>query len=217
MATIRTGVLGSAFDPPHYAHAAMAILALECGEIDELWLCPSPARWDKTPVASLELRVRWSELFAEAMESMGYRVLVSTEELQQGVFRGSYLFFSKLKESFPTREFFPIVGRDSWDSIPLWRDPVTATFNGHEMLRDFSFLVTPRIDGTDRSSEDVPFPHKQLPSLLDMEQRFQALFKTQQVATLSSSAIRESLHKEENIHFCFDDVEKDILKNNPYR
>jgi nicotinate-nucleotide adenylyltransferase len=217
MVTIRTGILGSAFDPPHYAHAAMAILALDSGEIDELWLCPSPARWDKTPLAPLEMRLRWSQLFAETLQSLGYPVTVNTEELKQGIFRGSYVFFSHLKESFPEREFFPIVGRDSWDSIPLWRDPVTATFNGHEMLRDFSFLIAPRIDGTDRSSDGIPFPHKELPSLLSMEQRFQALFKAPQVAALSSSSIRESLHNGVKIHFCFANVENDILENNPYR
>jgi nicotinate (nicotinamide) nucleotide adenylyltransferase len=211
---VRTGILGSAFDPPHYAHAAMAMLALDSGAVDEVWLCPSPPRWDKSPIASLEDRIQWAEIMAQSLRALEYAVTVSHEETKFDTFRGSYVFFSHLKKSFPQREFFAIVGLDAWQSIPLWRDPTMNIINGETMRREFPFLVVPR-DGTTLRA-NLPEPHKMLPSISEVEERYCALLGASEICTLSSSAVRETLSKNLPSIFCFESVENEVRKLNPY-
>lgn len=215
MTTVRTGILGSAFDPPHYAHAAMAMLSLESGLVDEIWLCPSPDRWDKSPVANIKDRTEWAQLMAQSLRDLGFSVYVSEEESSFSTFRGSYVFFSHLKKRFPNREFYPIVGLDSWKNIPLWRDPTTNTMNGSAMADEFTFLVIPR-DGL-KMPENLPAPHKMLPSISEVEERYCSLLGATEICTLASSTIRQRISKNLQSKFCFSAVENEVNKLKPYK
>ena len=81
-------VLGGAFDPVHLDHIRVAKTCLQQGFCDEVWFMPSPDRWDKKLNASPEDRFAMLEL---AMEG-DPRLILSDLEIQQGDFRGSYVF-----------------------------------------------------------------------------------------------------------------------------
>lgn len=142
--------MGGAFDPVHEDHVAVAKLCLSLGYCDELWFMPSPDRWDKTLNASPEDRFRMLELVT-AGES---RFVLSDLEIEQGDFRGSYVFLMGLKERFPDVNFRLLVGADSYGNIPHWRDPLHfygTEYNGHLLLRDIELIVFarngyPRVD-----------------------------------------------------------------------
>jgi len=136
-------VMGGAFDPVHRDHVTVAKLCLENELCDEVWFVPSPDRWDKTLNASPEDRFAMLEL----VTSDEPRFILSDEEIRQGDFRGSYVFLQKLKEHFPENNFRLLVGADSYENIPHWRDPLHfygTEYNGHLLLRDFELIVFAR-------------------------------------------------------------------------
>jgi nicotinate-nucleotide adenylyltransferase len=210
----RVGILGSAFDPPHYAHAAMAILALEAGVVDEVWLCPSPNRWDKTPVANLDTRLAWSEKFAAILREKKYPVEVCKDELSFETYRGSYVFLTHLTKHYCDITFFPIVGLDSWQSISLWRDPVSATRNGELVLREFSFLVFPRQEAATAS---ISQPHVLMPQLSKALPYLETSLTANELESLSSSFVRKSLAQNLPNAFVFEILETKIRQSEIYR
>ena len=60
--SLRVGLFGGTFDPPHNAHVALARAALEALQLDELRWIPAGAPWQKaraiTPAAHREALVR---------------------------------------------------------------------------------------------------------------------------------------------------------------
>ena len=136
-------VLGGAFDPVHLDHIRVAKTCLEKGFCDEVWFMPSPDRWDKKLNASPEDRFAMLEL---AMEG-DPRLILSDLEIQQGDFRGSYVFLCGLKEKFPDINFRLLTGADTYEGIPHWRDPMHffgTNYNGHLLLRDIELIVLAR-------------------------------------------------------------------------
>jgi nicotinate-nucleotide adenylyltransferase len=68
-------------------------------------------------------------------------------EIQQGDFRGSYVFLCGLKEKFPDINFRLLTGADTYEGIPHWRDPMHffgTNYNGHLLLRDIELIVFAR-------------------------------------------------------------------------
>lgn len=134
-------VMGGAFDPVHEDHVKVARLCLQHGFCEEVWFMPSPDRWDKTLNASPEDRFAMLEL----VTSDESRFILSDLEIQQGDFRGSYVFLMGLKEKFPDTNFKLLVGADSYENIPHWRDPCISmarntTVNCSCATLDLSFL-----------------------------------------------------------------------------
>lgn len=136
-------IMGGAFDPVHKDHVAVAKMCLARGLCDEVWFMPSPDRWDKTLCASPEDRFAMLGMVTSGEP----RFILSDLEIQQGDFRGSYVFLQGLKEKFPDMNFRLLVGADSYSGIPHWRDPMHfygTNYNGHLLLRDFELIVFSR-------------------------------------------------------------------------
>jgi len=136
-------VLGGAFDPVHKDHVTVAKTCLDRGFCDEVWFMPSPDRWDKTLNASPEDRFAMLELAFSGDK----RLVLSDLEIQQGDFRGSYVFLMSLKEKFPDINFRLLTGADTYEGIPHWRDPMNffgTNYNGHLLLRDIELIVFAR-------------------------------------------------------------------------
>lgn len=136
-------IMGGAFDPVHEDHVKVARICLSRGLCDEVWFVPSPDRWDKTLNAAPEDRFAMLEL----VTSDEPRFVLSDLEIEQGDFRGSYVFLKGLAERFPDKNFRLLVGADSYENIPHWRDPLHfygTEYNGHLLLRNFELIVFAR-------------------------------------------------------------------------
>lgn len=136
-------VMGGAFDPVHKDHISVARKCLAHGLCDEVWFMPSPDRWDKTLCASPEDRFAMLEMVTAGESNF----ILSDLEIQQGDFRGSYVFLQGLQEKFRDCNFRLLVGADSYAGIPHWRDPLNffgTNYNGHLLLRDFELIVFSR-------------------------------------------------------------------------
>ncbi len=195
----------------------MAILALESDAVEEIWLCPSPDRWDKTPVQSLDTREKWASLLAQRLTAAGFPTFVSNEERDLGVYRGTYVFLKHLNQKYPTNTFAPIVGWDAWESLNTWRDPTVGILNGNLLREEFPFLIVPRNlknnpQQAHLDSLSVSKPHLMLPTFATLQQKHGSLFSIHcnEIANLSSSAIRKALATQQIILFAFPEIEEKI-------
>lgn len=177
-------VMGGAFDPVHKDHISVARICLEKGMCDEVWFMPSPDRWDKTLCASPEDRFAMLEMVTAGEKNF----ILSDLEIQQGDFRGSYIFLLDLKNRFPECNFRLLVGADSYAGIPHWRDPLNffgTNYNGHLLLRDFELIVFSR-QGYEKPDMELHKSKGYAPlHWLGPEQGFDGVY--------SSTAIRKSL------------------------
>src|SRR5688572_24594823 len=73
----RVGLFGGSFNPPHVAHALVALYVLETQPVDELWFVPVYAHAFGKDLAPYEHRVAMCKLVAQAL---GPRVKVSRAE-----------------------------------------------------------------------------------------------------------------------------------------
>ena len=113
----RVGVFGGAFDPPHRAHTALALAAMEQLQLDELRIVPTGEAWHKnrglTPVAH---RLEMARLAFGAMD----RVVVDPREtLRSGP---SYTLDTlvELRSEIPQSQLFLIIGQDQAAALPTW-------------------------------------------------------------------------------------------------
>lgn len=219
----RVGILGAAFDPPHYGHFLLAQLALQSGELDEIWLIPSPERWDKSPVGSGQQRLEWLQMAVrECPPALKNHLNVSDVELRLPAYRGTYWLLSQLRRTHPKMQFSLILGWDSFVGIPKWRDPTTGTLNGEELLKTTRFYVSPRAANPEFSAEH-PHEHPQgvvmLPALDDPaagDVQWLNGCGQNAVAALSSSLIRASIGRDEELNFIFPKVQEEIKKSQVY-
>ncbi|MGL1901686.1 MAG: nicotinate (nicotinamide) nucleotide adenylyltransferase [Fibrobacterales bacterium] len=173
-------VLGGAFDPIHNDHMRMAYECLNFSVCDEVWLMPSPDRWDKKPVVSAEHRLAMVQIAVEG----NTQIKASDFEITQGKFRGSYVLLKSLHNSFPNHEFRLVVGSDTYSSVPYWRDSTTFkedNYNGHLLLQEFSLILFPRATS--------PMPDRSIHISKGYKELFQV--STTAVGELSSTLIRD--------------------------
>lgn len=203
-------IMGGAFDPVHKDHVTVARICLERGFCDEVWFMPSPDRWDKTLNASPEDRFAMLELAFSGDK----RMVLSDLEIEQGDYRGSYVFLMGVKQKFPDINFRLLVGADSYGNIPHWRDPMNffgTNYNGHLLLRDIELIVFAR-NGYPKPNVEEHMTKGYAPLLwLGPEEGFNGIY--------SSTSIRKSLFY--NIGTCPPGLEPSvyqyILEHNLYR
>lgn len=136
-------IFGGAFDPVHQDHVRLARLCLDLHLCEEIWFVPSPDRWDKKLFASAEDRLAMLDLVV----GDDPRIRISEMELNLGDYRGSYVSMCTFREQFPEVNFRLLVGADSYQGIPHWRDPLHffgTEFNGSQLLKEFELIVFER-------------------------------------------------------------------------
>jgi len=141
---MRIAILGGAFDPVHCDHVRMAADSLRFGFVDQVWMVPSPDRWDKSPQTAAYHRLAMLDI---ALKSYAGSIIASDVEVGFGAFRGTYHLLKRLKNRYPEHRFFLLVGADSVKGIPSWRDPEEyngSNPNGGLLLSEFTLLVYPR-------------------------------------------------------------------------
>lgn len=220
----RIGILGAAFDPPHFGHFLLAQLALNTKQLDEIWLMPSPDRWDKKPVASNANRLKWLHSIVEKCpSSLSDKLIVSDFELNLPTYRGTCWLLEELRRQHKNDTFSLILGWDSFVGIPAWRDPTTGTMNGAQLLASTCCFVSPRASSQDTQAVPHPAQHNggvvMLPALDDPRSGTVSWMTgvTQiQVSALSSSLIRTTLKSGSPISFLFPDVQKEIIESGIY-
>lgn len=118
---MRLGILGGTFDPVHYGHLLMAEMAREQRRLDQVWFVPAavPPHKQGAQVSSPRQRIDMLELAIAGHAPF----FVSSVEIDRGGVSYTVDTLAALREEDPTRELFLIVGADSLDDLPNWREP----------------------------------------------------------------------------------------------
>ena len=133
---LRVGILGGAFDPIHVSHLQTARVALESGQVDEVWIMPCFEHLGGKSMAPTDLRLEMCRIACENIRG----VRVFDYEIRHE-FRGeTYHLVKKLlaEESSQTKfDFSLIIGQDNADSFQSWT-------NSQGLERLIPFIVIPR-------------------------------------------------------------------------
>lgn len=130
----RVGLLGGSFNPPHLAHALLALSVLSTGEVDQIWVLPCADHPLGKSLAPMQDRV---EMAKRAFGYLGERVSVLDLEANLPAPSFSLQTVRALLRLAPKLKPRWIVGSDILDELHLWKEP--------ETLQQLApFLVFPR-------------------------------------------------------------------------
>lgn len=119
---MQIGILGGTFDPVHFGHLLMAEQALEQAQLDQVWLMPSarpPHKLDAV-ISSFDRRVEMLEFAIAGLEK---QFRVSTVEAEMTGPSYTYATLEKLCTMHPENSWHLIIGQDSLNEFPTWREP----------------------------------------------------------------------------------------------
>lgn len=117
----KIGVFGGSFDPIHSGHLNIAKSACKEFDLDEVWFVPaghSPNK-NENQMTPADLR---AEMVSLAIEGIPYFKLCDIEITSEEI-SYTYITLTKLKERYPDKKFFFIMGADSLDYFEHWYHP----------------------------------------------------------------------------------------------
>jgi len=116
--SLRIGMFGGAFDPPHVAHVALALAAVEQLQLDSLHIIPTGFAWHKS--RALTGAVHRLAMCALAFARVPGAVIDSRETLRAGPSYTSDTLL-ELKAQYPGAEIFLVLGEDQVRSLTQWQ------------------------------------------------------------------------------------------------
>lgn len=132
----RLGIYGGAFDPPHLAHEALCLAAVQQYALDQLIILPTGHAWHKArALTAAEHRIAMARLaFADLPQAR----IDLRETLRKGpTFTIDSL--NELKTENPQAELFLLMGQDQLAFFPQWH-------RYQEILKIATLLVAFRAD-----------------------------------------------------------------------
>ncbi len=136
MKSIRYGIFGGSFDPPHLGHAMVCLSALESGQVDRVMMIPVGGHaFGKKTVATFDQRMEMCKI---ATQIFGDRLLVS--DIEGNRTGTSYMVdtLEILSKENSTAKFRLIVGSDVAAEVKLWK-------NADRVLELAPLLEVPRL------------------------------------------------------------------------
>jgi nicotinate-nucleotide adenylyltransferase len=118
---IRLGLVGGSFDPVHYGHLLLAECCREQCRLDEVWFLPAatPPHKQSRPLTPAAERIEMLELAIGGNEAFR----VCRLEIDRGGISYTVDTLAELKRQEPDRKLFFLVGADSLEDLPHWREP----------------------------------------------------------------------------------------------
>ena len=118
---MRLGLYGGTFDPVHYGHLILAEQCREQCDLDEVWFIPSYQSPHKLGLAVTDGKAR-VEMLRLALAGHP-RLSVSEVELRREGTSFTVDTLQQLHDEEPSRELFWLIGGDSLNDLPTWREP----------------------------------------------------------------------------------------------
>lgn len=118
---MRLGVFGGTFDPVHYGHLLLAESCREQCRLDAVWFVPAavPPHKQQALLSSAEQRIEMLTLAVSGHTSFA----VSRLEVDRGGVSYTVDTLAALAAEDPARDLYLLLGADSLDDLPLWREP----------------------------------------------------------------------------------------------
>lgn len=112
-----TAILGGTFDPPHLGHIEPLLAACELWQFDDCWLLPNHIPPHKGGTHA-DVDTRLAMLDAVIAEHPGFALC--DIELKRDTPSYTVETLSRLKELFPSRRLYFVMGMDSFLALPSW-------------------------------------------------------------------------------------------------
>jgi len=150
----RIGILGGSFDPVHNAHVALARIALDHLQLDELLWVPAGQAWQKTRrFADAKHRAAMVQLAIEGEP----RFRLERCELDRPGPSYTLDTVRELQLRTPNAEWFLVLGQDQYANLHTWH-------SSRELLDRVTIAVAGRAgDEPKPSAELAALPHRALP------------------------------------------------------
>ena len=162
----RVGVFGGAFDPPHLAHRALVIAALDQLELDELRVVPTGQAWHKMrALTEAGRRLAMVELNFGDLP----RVVIDRRELDRPGPSYTVDTLREMRAREPMIDLFLLMGEDQARALTSWRE-------WQDVARLAIICVAGRVDLSDAETEFQP------------PTGFEARFQTLQMSPIALSA-----------------------------
>ena len=119
MKSMRIGVFGGAFDPPHLGHVALARASVEQLRLDQLRVFPTGQAWHKArDLSPPGHRLAMAQLaFADVPHAV-----VDGRELQRAGPTYTIDTLRELQLEFPQAQLLLVIGADQAESLHSWRE-----------------------------------------------------------------------------------------------
>lgn len=153
MSLPQVGVLGGSFDPPHFAHVALALAGLNLGGLSRVIVAPTFIHAFGKPLSAFERRLALCELaFADVSG-----VVVSPIERELGGVSRSLRLIETLRQREPGVQLRLLVGSDILAERARWQDferiaalapPLVAARVGHSQADCQLGAVLPEVSST---------------------------------------------------------------------
>lgn len=173
---LKTGIFSGSFNPIHIGHLALANYLCEYEGLEEIWFMVSPQNPLKaqTELWSDELRLKLVELSIS-----GYPHFQASD-FEFHLPRPSYSVHTleKLREVYPEREFYFIIGADNWLRIDRW-------YQSERIIKENQIIIYPR--------PGFPVKEEELPETVRLVHS--------PVFEISSTFIREALNERKDVRY----------------
>lgn len=146
---MRVGLFGGSFNPPHAGHLAVARAVRAALRLDQVWLIPAarpPHKPDHPEMAPPADRLAMARLAAEGEDGL------DVCDVELGRSGPSYTIDTvrELKAAHPATGFAWLLGADSVDELPTWRQAealvrevelVVVTRPGHDLEQNLAVVA----------------------------------------------------------------------------
>lgn len=119
--SMKIGIFGGTFAPPHNAHKLMVNSAIEQIGLDIVFVLPNGVPPHKTTELNATDRVRLTHLMFDNLP----KIKIDEYEIMKGGASYTFLTLEHYKEMFPSDELFLIIGGDSLRDFDTWANPKT--------------------------------------------------------------------------------------------
>jgi len=188
---MKVGLYFGSFNPIHHGHLIIAAHVLSNSPIDQLWFVVSPQNPLK-PSAGLLNEYHRLALVQLAIEG---ETKMRAVDIEFKLPKPSYTIdtLTYLKEKYPSYQFSIIMGTDSYQNLPKWK-------NYELILRDYSLLLYQR------------------PGFQVSEEKLQASVQILKAPLLEISAtqIRNNIREGKTIRYLVPDAVKEEIEKNGY-
>ena len=180
------GIFGGSFNPIHVGHCILANVLSQSGLVDEVWLTVSAQNPLKSADVSLERhRLEMARIAVEQCER------VNVCDVEMSMPKPSYTIdtLNRLSQMYPEHRFRLIIGADNWQIFDRWRE-------SRRIVEHYGVIVYPR-----RGYE--------MPCGVEGVTAFEA-----PLIEISSTQIRESISRGDDVRFMVPDSVYDYIKKN---
>jgi nicotinate-nucleotide adenylyltransferase len=176
--TMRIGIFGGTFDPPHLGHLILAMEAASQLNLDRLlWMVtPDPPHKNNQVITPITTRIK---LVQAALEGDPVFEL-STLELERKGPQYALDTVRELRKLYPEAEIIYLIGEDSLQDLPKWHEP-------KELIQELDFLGVMHRPGGETKMQSL---EKVLPGLSD-----KVKFIDAPLLEISSRQIRDRIQK----------------------